>query len=330
MEPILKFIPVELRQKLPEFTLESRLPVAEPVQVYRRFYGLDFENRFNDLKVYMGKTRVSGFDVVVHSYVPKSPKGTVFVVHGYYDHVGIYNHLIKSLIRHRYAVVAFDLPGHGLSSGSRAAISSFRQYGPVFKRVLQLAKGNLPQPWHAVAQSTGGAIVTEYLLQSSGIEKRIPLSGVVFYAPLIRPVHWAVNKRLHTVISPFRDFVARKFSENSNDPEFAAFIREKDPLQPRYLSSKWVGALKQWIPYVERHAPMDFPLFIIQGKSDQTVDWQNNIPQFQRIFQGTDVMFMPNVRHHVVNELELYRRDVFARTIKYLDTFSSQVQQAIR
>jgi len=326
----LKFIPVELRQQLPEFSLATRLPIAEPVQAYRRFYGLNFESRFHDLKVYMGKTHVAGFDVVLQGFVPKSPRGCVFVVHGYYDHVGIYNHLIKALLRSRYAVIAFDLPGHGLSSGSRAAISSFRQYGPVFKRVQQLVRGHVPQPWHAVAQSTGGAVVTECLLQYSGLEERIPFSGVVFYAPLIRPVHWAVNKRLHTLISPFRDFVARKFSDNSNDPEFAAFIREKDPLQPRYLSSKWVGALKQWIPFAERHTPVDFPLLIIQGKSDQTVDWENNIPHFQRLFPGSDVVYMPNVRHHVVNELELYRRDVFARTIKYLDTFSTQAQLAIR
>lgn len=326
----MKFIPVELRQTLPVFTLETRQPIGASAQCYRQFYGIDFENRFNDLKVYMGKTHVAGFDIVVHSYIPKAAKGTVFVVHGYYDHVGIYNHLIKTLLRNRYAVMAFDLPGHGLSSGSRAAISSFRQYGPVFKRVLQLAKDHAPQPWHVVAQSTGGAIVSEYLLQFAGLEERIPFDGVVFYAPLIRPVHWFLNKRLHTVVSPFRNFVARKFSENSNDPDFAEFIRDKDPLQPRYLSSKWVGALKQWIPYIERHVPIDFPLYIMQGKSDQTVDWQHNIPLFQRIFKGTEVTFMPNVRHHVVNELELYRRDVFARTIKYLDTFSTPSQLAIK
>ncbi|MEE2730178.1 MAG: alpha/beta hydrolase [Pseudomonadota bacterium] len=326
----MKFIPVELRQKLPPFSLENRRSLPEPIQAYRRFYGLDFEKRFNDLKVYMGKTRASGFDIVVQAYVPQSPKGTVFVVHGYYDHVGIYNHLIKALIRNRYAVIAFDLPGHGLSSGSRAAISSFRQYGPVLKQVLSLAKDYAPHPWHAVAQSTGGAVLSEYLLQFGGLEERIPFSGVVLYAPLIRPVHWFLNKRLHSVVSPFRDFVARKFSDNSNDPEFARFIREKDPLQPRYLSAKWVGALKQWIPYIERHPPVEFPLLIIQGKSDQTVDWQANIPQFQRVFNGTDVIYMPNVRHHVVNELELYRRDVFARTLKYLDTFAAQAQLAIK
>lgn len=325
-----KFIPVELRQKLPEFSFENRGIIADSVQAYRRFYNLEFEHQFRELKVAVGKTHVSGFDVVVQSFIPKHAKGTVFLVHGYYDHLGIYQHLIKALLKNQYAVVGFDLPGHGLSSGSRAAISSFRQYGPVFKRVLQLARGNTPQPWHVVAQSTGGAIVSEFLLQFQGLEERIPFAGVVMYAPLIRPVHWQYNRHLHTLISPFRDFIPRKFVNNSNDKAFLDFLRLEDPLQPRYLSAKWVGALKQWIPFIERHEPVQYPLYIIQGKSDETVDWQHNIPQFERVFQGTEVTYMPNVRHHVVNELELYRRDVFARTIRYLDAFSRQPQLAIK
>jgi len=325
-----KFIPVELRQKLPEFSLEDRSPIAATVQAYRRFYGLDFETRFNDLKVYIGKTHVSGFDVVMQGFVPRHARGTVFLVHGYYDHVGIYQHLIKALLKSRYAVMAFDLPGHGLSSGSRAAISSFRQYNPVFQRLLQRARQQAPQPWHVVAQSTGGAIVADYLLSFAGQEERIPFASVVMYAPLIRPVHWQLNRHLHSLISPFRDFVPRKFSENSNDPAFSEFLQRKDPLQPRYLSAKWVGALKQWIPYIERHEPVNYPLYIVQGKSDGTVDWQHNVPCFQRVFPGTEVTYMPNVRHHVVNELELYRRDVFARTVRHLDSFSRQSQLAIK
>jgi hypothetical protein len=39
---------------------------------------------------------------------------------------------------------------------------------------------------------------------------------------------------------------------------------------------------------------------------------------------------MAKVRHHVVNELELYRRDVFSRTISYFNSVPAQHQLAIR
>ncbi|MGC1507778.1 alpha/beta hydrolase [Ketobacter sp.] len=327
----MKLIPVELRQKLPDFSLQDERPFHPALQEYRRFYKIDFENQYTGVSAYMGKTHVAGFDIVLHTFIPMRAKATVFVVHGYYDHVGIYNHLIKALLKNQCAVVAFDLPGHGLSSGSRAAISSFRQYQPVFKKVLQLC-GNqqLPSPWQVAAQSTGCAIVAEYLVQFEGQEERIPFEKAVFYAPLIRPVNWFWNSKLHTLVSPFSRFVKRKFGESSNDEAFLEFVRNQDPLQPRYLSAHWVGALKKWIPYLGRHAPVRFPLLIIQGKCDQTVDWEYNVPVLEKLFIGTQVQYMAKVRHHVVNELELYRRDVFARTISYFNRVPAAHQLAIR
>ena len=319
----MNIVPVELRNKLPDFSFDQKLEVDESGQSYRDFYHLDFEQRYPGLKSYMGKTHVAGFDIVVHSYVPAKAKATVFVVHGYYDHVGIYTHLIRHLLKNNFAVVAYDLPGHGLSSGSRAAISSFRQYQPVFKKVVMLCRGKLPGPWHIVAQSTGGAITMEYLLEFAGNEQRIPFKGVVLLAPLVRPVHWFWNSKLHSLVSPFTRFVKRKFSPSSNDDDFLEFVSKKDPLQPRFLSANWVGALKQWIPYLERHQPVQFPILVIQGKSDQTVDWRHNLPILQKLFAPAEIQYLPKVRHHVVNELELYRKDVFSRVVNYLAPFST-------
>ena len=124
-------------------------------------------------------------------------------------------------------------------------------------------------------------------------------------------------------ISPFTRFVKRKFSPSSNDDDFLEFVSKKDPLQPRFLSANWVGALKQWIPYLERHQPVQFPILVIQGKSDQTVDWRHNLPILQKLFAPAEIQYLPKVRHHVVNELELYRKDVFSRIVNYLSPFST-------
>lgn len=314
----MNFIPVELRQRLPEFTVSGEQRFEPMVQAYREFYGLDFEKKMSGLSVHMGKTHVAGFDIVIHSYLPRQPLATVFVVHGYYDHVGIYNHLIRALLRKKFAVVAFDLPGHGLSSGFRASISSFCQYQPVLKKVLRLCEGSMPQPWHLVGQSTGGAIIVDYLLGFAGQEERIPLNGVVLLAPLVRPVNWFWNSKLHWVLSPYKSKVKRKFSASSNDEEFLLKTRKNDPLQPRFLATQWVGSLKKWIPFIERHEPVDFPLLIIQGQDDGTVDWRHNIPVLERLFNPVEVKYMAKVRHHVVNELEIYRQDVFSQVVNYL------------
>lgn len=308
----------DLRRRLPPFSLGSPLPDDPLLQGYRRYYGLDFEQRFAGLHASFGQVHVAGFDIVVQGFQPVAPRGTVFVVHGYYDHVGIFDHLIEALLQQGYAVVAFDLPGHGLSSGSRAAITCFHHYQPVLQKIIQLVRGQLPQPWHFAAQSTGGAIVSEYLLGFTDLPGRNPFSSAVLFAPLVRPVNWWRNRYVHALLSPFIDSLPRKFNRNSADAEFLQFSLTADPLQPRYLSTRWVGALKKWIPFLEHHAPLDFPVLMIQGQQDESVDWRHNTSMLQTKFNPAEVLFIPDMRHQVVNESAPLRAQVFAHMLEFL------------
>jgi alpha-beta hydrolase superfamily lysophospholipase len=86
------------------------------------------------------------------------------VIHGYYDHAGLYRHLIRHLIDRGLAVLAFDLPGHGLSSGAPATIESFDEYVDAFDACLLALEDHMPPPWLLLGQSTGGAIAMEWLL----------------------------------------------------------------------------------------------------------------------------------------------------------------------
>ncbi|HVK99866.1 MAG TPA: alpha/beta hydrolase [Dongiaceae bacterium] len=308
----------ELRRRLPTFGWSTPAPGDALVQAYRRYYNLMFEQRFPGLRVRLGQVHVAGFDIAVQAFLPPEPRGTVFVVHGYYDHVGIFDHLIDVLLQQGRAVVTFDLPGHGLSSGVRATIYNFHQYQPVLQRVVQLARNELPQPWHFVGQSTGAAIISEYLLGFSQQPERNPFSSAVLLAPLVRPVNWWFNRHVHTVLSPFRDYIDRKWAASSNDPDFLRFVRNADPLQPRYLSTRWIGSLKQWIPFLERHEPLALPLLIVQGQQDETVDWRHNTQVLQEKFPQAELNFIPEMRHQVVNELPEIRAQVFARLTAFL------------
>lgn len=316
--PSTPFTPDALRRTLPPFGFHQHVPRDPLLQAYRSFYGLDFEQRMPGLKVHLGQVQVGGFDIAVQSFCPRHVRASVFVVHGYYDHVGVYNHLIEALLQRNFAVMIFDLPGHGLSSGQRATIFNFHQYQPVLQQVIRLADRHLPQPWHFVAQSTGGAIVSEYLLHHSGQPERLRFASAVLLAPLVRPVNWWFNRHVHTLISPFRDFIPRKFAQSSSDRAFTRFQRTADPLQPRFLSARWLGALKQWIPFLERQEPLRFPLLVIQGEQDETVDWRHNTALLRSKFLPADIFMIPAMRHQVVNEAQAFRSQVFARMNHFL------------
>ena len=104
--------------------------------------------------------------------------------------------------------------------------------------------------------------------------------------------------------------IARRFSENSNDPDFLPFLLA-DPLQPKRLPTAWVGALSRWIngSSTRKKAPRR-PL-IIQGQADMTVDWQHNLQVLKCKFDRPQILLLPQARHHLANETADMREEYF-------------------
>ena len=74
-------------------------------------------------------------DVVVQNPHGDLGMASLLILHGYYDHVGLYRHVVEWGLRMGFAVLACDLPGHGLSSGARASINEFVEYQAVLQRL---------------------------------------------------------------------------------------------------------------------------------------------------------------------------------------------------
>ncbi|WP_026179909.1 alpha/beta hydrolase [Hahella ganghwensis] len=278
---------------------------------YCRYYRIDKESRITGTTHRLGYFEALGFHLALHVYTPPRPKGTVFVFHGYFDHVGLYGHLIEHLLRSGFAVVAYDLPGHGLSSGESVSIKSFSQYQAVLQACLDLCKGQLPEPWVAVGQSTGAAVLVEFLFRHRFSSDNSPFQHWVLLAPLVRPLGWRSALFLHTFLGPFLRTWKRVFMPNSHDSEFIRFLKDKDPLQARTVSIDWFGALRRWVKEIEATEPLAHPVTIIQGQDDTTVDWKHNIPQLQKLLPNSEVRYISEARHQLVNESKPIRNQVF-------------------
>ena len=265
---------------------------------YRRFYDLDLEQRFFDVPWRDGH-------LAVQRFVPAGAvRGSAVVVHGYYDHVGLYGHLIRHLLRRGLAVVAYDQPGHGLSSGERATIETFDWYVEALDVVLAAARDALPAPVHAVGQSMGGAVLMEWLMRPA----RPPFTKTVLLAPLVRPKGWPLAKLTLALARPFLKQVPRGTPRNSEDTEFLAFLRE-DPLQTWVLPVQWATALAAWIKRFEAYPPTQAHVAVIQGGRDGTVDGPHNLAVLRRLFE-VELKELPSARHHLVNETAAIRREV--------------------
>ncbi|QJD59306.1 alpha/beta hydrolase [Pseudomonas sp. gcc21] len=300
-----------LIEGLPE--LEPGRPSDAAALKYANYYGIDFSRH---VEQHLGKVHADGFDLAVQLWRPSQPKGTLVILHGYYDHMGLYRHLIRWALGHKLAVLAFDLPGHGLSSGDRASIDCFLRYQKALDGVLQSAADwNLPGPWHFLGQSTGGAILIDRLLHG---EMPTETGESILMAPLVRPRQWGMSQMSLKLLGGFIQQLGRRFTDNSNDPDFLAFIRERDPLQAQILPVAWVQALEKWIPRIESASPAAHRPLIIQGQADGTVDWQHNIKVLQEKFDTPELLYLPKARHHLANEGKALRKE-------YLDWLSDKL-----
>jgi len=291
------------------------------VQAYLDFYGINFAKVRAGLVHGFGAMDTGGFRIATHYWLPENPRGTLVVVHGYYDHVGLFGNAIEFGLAHGMAVLAFDLPCHGLSSGEQAAIASFDQYADVLDALLTSAQQLLPAPYFGLGQSTGGAVLLNYLWRYDAARSAPRLQKIALCAPLILPRGWWRRGRfLYAILHRFIKRMPRGRSRSSHNPVFTRFVDELDCLQSPTLSVRWVGAMKAWDRQFRAFSPLNKSVLILQGTDDQTVAWHYNLRQLARNLPLAKLYFIEGAGHQLVNESDEYRVQVFAKLRDYFCT----------
>lgn len=289
-------------------------------QHYFKFYGIDFESQLRNIVHHFGFIEIAEFNIATHYFDnTKQTQGTMFLLHGYFDHVGLYRHVIDFYLKKGFSVVVFDLPGHGLSSGEPVSIEHFSDYTFVLSNVIHHFVKNAPMPFSVCGQSTGGAVILDYLLTQKQVADNT-FKHIILLAPLIRPAHWYKVLFLYACARLFFiKRIKRVFWNNSHDKAFLDFLAKEDPLQSQTVSVTWVSALMEWITQMKGYQPSNLRFLIIQGKEDTTVDWRFNIPFIERLFPQTVVHYLKEARHHLVNESAELRKTVFEILDDWLD-----------
>ncbi len=305
----------QLRHQLPEldFSLKTDQQTwlqSELVQAYLNHYRINFAKEGLCHQHHFGRYKAAGFELAAHIFETKNSRGTVFFIHGFTDSVGIMHHPIRYLLQQRWNVVALDLPGHGLSSGTQASIDSFDQYRDVLMVCLKRCQNSVPRPWHGVGQSTGGAVWLNYL---GSLPQQKDIEQIALVAPLIRPKGWGLAQWAFPLYKLLTKGPARNFTDNSHDQEFLDFIKYRDPLQTRITPTRWVVAMTEWIRNFDSFPRQTRPLLIVQGDDDQTVDYRFNLAAIKDKFPATKVKMIKDARHQLVNESEPYRQPMLER-----------------
>ena len=94
------------------------------------------------------------------------PKAVVCLVHGLGEHSGRYAHVAAALNDAGYALLGFDLRGHGKSGGPRGHTPSYDTLMDDIGRLLAEAAQRYPgQPQFLYGHSLGGNLVLNYALR---------------------------------------------------------------------------------------------------------------------------------------------------------------------
>jgi len=280
---------------------------------YFNHYGLNLDG--DSLDHVFGTFESGGLRLAGHVYKPSEYKATVVVMHGYFNHCGQLNNLVGYLLEEGYAVAAFDLPGHGLSGGKRGAIDKFSQYSMALFDFTSEVREQLDGPYHFIGHSTGAAAMIDYLLANDDTI----FDKIILTAPLIHCSGWEQSKISYNEKIQFVKSVPRVFRKNSSDAAFLDFIKKRDPLQTRKIPLKWVRALHKWNDKIADLPGREKSVLIIQGTSDETIDWQYNIRFLGEKFSETQVSMIESANHELFNEAVKMRKEVFSQITSYLE-----------
>ncbi|RMH68835.1 MAG: alpha/beta hydrolase [Gemmatimonadetes bacterium] len=291
----------QLRENPPMLNFDQP-DTSAVMRTYRMYYGLEFE----DVDHHFGYFQVDSIALAAHIFCPQEPRGTVIVLHGYLDHVGLVAGAIRACVGQGYAVAAYDLPGHGFSLGTPATIGDFAEYQSGLETFLNLCQSKLPAPYYAIGHSAGAAILIDYILTRDE-----PLfAKAVFCAPLVRSAHWRGSKLGVFLTGWWIKSVPRRQFQGSSDSTFVERLKT-DPFSLRNVPLSWVKALFRWEKRLQRYSPSDLPVLILQGNHDTTVDWRYNLSFLRQKFTAAQVIEFPGAGHHLLNEAEPYRTQIY-------------------
>ncbi len=291
-----------LASGLPKYTEVAAEQVANFAD-YRFFYHLP---EADSIIHRIGQITINSQRIVCQSWSPPNPEKTVLIVHGLYEHAGIYSKLIRYYLSRNQRVCLFDTVGHGLSEGHPAAVKSFQIYLDILDAVSAMFVDVHQCQLNAIGQSTGGGVLIHHQLR----QPKSRFQQVITLGPLLRCSGWWWVTRLNRVLRLFLEDIPRNFSASSHDQGFVTFLKDADPLQSQTLSLQWITAMVAAEAQFYEYSGSENPLIVIQGDADEVVDWRYNLPQFKQRFKQLEVSMIPGAMHQLAFEADNYYQQV--------------------
>ncbi len=239
------------------------------------------ENRFRKLSMeYTFNFNLHHTDLFGQYWKPETVKAVVVLVHGMGEHSSRYTEsVVPHLLRHHFAVVGFDLFGHGKSKGKRGHCPSYEALLEAIEYVIKKSKDLFPdKDTFLYGHSLGGNLAVNYVLR-----KENTLKGVVASSPFLKLAFQPPNWKL--VLGKILLGMMPSITLSSEIDEGAI---SRDPIEvKRYHDDELVHnkispmfsfpvmAAGEWA--IENAEQLKMPVLVLHGTGDRLIDYNGSV-----------------------------------------------------
>lgn len=265
-------------------------------------------------------TTSDGLQLFGQGWEPETqPRGLVCLVHGLGEHSSRYDDFAQYLNEAGYAVLAFDLRGHGRSEGVRGHSPAFQAFMEDIDLYLAEAGRRYPQlPCFLYGHSLGGLLALNYVLR-----RKPQLAGVIVTSPgLHTPLTEQKLKinfaRWMGALLPTASLsTGLEVQAISRDPAVVQNYRS-DPLVHDRSTLRMAKTTLEAIPWALEHAgEFDLPLLLMHGAADR-LTYPSGTQEFAgRVQSECTVRLWEGCYHELHNEPE--RAAILAAVVEWLD-----------
>lgn len=248
-----------------------------------------------------------------------APKAVVALVHGHGEHIGRFAHVGEIMTKAGYAVMGFDLRGHGQSGGPRGHTPSIEAFMRDIDLFLEHVHARYPGlPVFLYGHSIGGALVLNY-----GLRRKPDVNGVIATSPALHtepekhPEKVVMAKVLGGLLPTVAISTGLQTSMLSHDPQVEqAYV--KDPLVHDKVSLAFGKVMLEANQWALQHASeFALPLLLVHGTDDQIAFPSSSREFAAALGNKATLVLWKGLYHETHNELN--KAEVLKTTIEWMD-----------
>lgn len=260
--------------------------------------------------------------------MPPKPRGAIILTHGLAEHSECYGSFAKLLGEDGWAIFAWDLRGHGRSSGKRGFATGLEEYVRdlfLFYSVVEEHTKDLKCPTFLFGHSMGGLITLRTMieygpLKFSGVLLSSPALGIAVPVPKIKDqlarfsVQWFPKITLYNEI---------KFADLTRDEDLIKSYYS-DPLRHDKISPGiYLSMVENFKVVFDQSDKITLPTLMQLAGRDRIV----STPAAQQFFERLNISkkelhIYPDSFHEIFNDLD--RDSAFADIKYFLSTMETK------